>query len=731
MRSRYNLMVLVIGFACVVWAVYLFSIQVLDPFKLADYRKQRYTPHKDILIPKRGAIYDAKGELLVSSVSYYQIDVDRAAVGRWVERISQKQPMSLDKAYNMISDAISKNSQVSKEQIMTKLKRGKKLTSIQISNRIRESDLEKIIKEFETKQLPGLIHGFSSMKRIYSKEKLAGRVLGAVTERSNGFDEETASRSLYQLTGVCGIEATYNSILSGSYGWREVVLDANSERVPYPNLHEKKPMDGRNLKLTIDSNIQEIVEAALTEGVEKYSAANGGCVVMDPNTGRILAMAGISREDKESDPNIIRNKANIAASFMFEPGSTMKPLTLLPALENKVIGFNETILCGTQRMPNNRIISDAHIGGMKPLAPRDILAKSSNVGIATIATRLGPTKLYEQFISYGFGQKTGLNIFGEASGLFTKLDKWDSYTIQSISFGQGISVTAVQLAAAYCGIANGGKYMKPYIVDSVLDNDGKVLEQFEPKVMRQIGSKAMTDTIKVYLQGVVDHGTARHIKMDYIKVGGKTGTAEKNTYGTKGYVGGKYTAVFMGMFPVEDPQMVIVTFYDEPAPGYHYGSTSAAPTTKQIIENILFMPGCSILPFNERLRQSSLFMPNLIGKHMTQAEHILNAHGFLYKIEGPDSASIVVDQFPKPGVSVDKNHPITIKIGRSSSPKHEVVAPGTMPDLVGMTIRRAMQVAAKQKIALKIKGSGIVRSQSVQPGSRIMANSNCVIEASI
>ncbi|HNX38136.1 MAG TPA: penicillin-binding transpeptidase domain-containing protein [Candidatus Cloacimonadota bacterium] len=727
MRSRYFLMVGLIGFACVVWAVYLFSIQVLDPFKLDKYRTQRYTPQKDILIPKRGAIYDCKGELLVSSVSYYQIDIDREAVGRWAGRTH----VTLDKAYDMIANAISKNSSITKEQVMSRLTKGKRLTSIQISNKIRESDLDSIIKEFETKQLPGLIHNFSSMKRIYSKDKLAGRVLGAVTEKSNGYDEETSSRSLYQLAGVCGIEATYDNILAGSYGWREVVLDANSERVPYPNLHQKKPQQGNNLKLTIDSNIQEIVETALTEGVEKYSASNAGCVVMDPHTGRILAMAGISKEDKESDPNIIRNKTNIPASFMFEPGSTMKPLTLLPALENKVIGFNETIMCGTQRMPNGRIIADTHIGGLKPLAPRDILAKSSNTGIATIATRLGPTKLYEQFISYGFGQKTGLNLFGESSGLFSKLDNWDSYTIQSISFGQGISVTAIQLASAYCAIANGGKYMKPYLVDSILDDEGQVIEQFEPKVLREIGSKAITDTIKVYIKGVVDHGTARNVKMDYINIGGKTGTAEKNTIGTKGYVGGKYTAVFMGMFPIEAPQMVIVTFYDEPAPGYHYGSTSAAPTTKQIIEDILFMPGCSILPFNERLRQYSLTMPTLTGKHLFQAEQILNAHGFIYKIEGPDSASVVVDQFPKPGVSVDRSHPITVKIGKSSHQHHEVVSKGTMPDLVGMTIRRAMQVSAKQKITLKIKGSGIVRSQSVQPGSRIMTNSSCVLEASI
>ena len=727
MKKRYYGMVVLLGLVSLVWTAYLFSIQIFDPFKLADIRRVRYTPQKEILVPKRGAILDANGDLLVSSISFYQIDIDRASVKRWADG----KGLPLTQAYEQIAKVIGAASTVTKDKVMERLNKGTKLSSIQISNKIRESELDQIIKQFDAKELPGLIHSFSSMKRIYSKGKLAGRVLGAVNEKSNGYDAETLNRSLYQLAGVCGIEATYNKALSGTYGWREVVLDANSERVPYPNLHQKKPVNGYNLKLTIDSDIQEIVEAALIEGVDKYSAANAGCVVMEPRTGRILAMAGISRDDKTNDPNIIRNQTNIPASFMFEPGSTMKPLTLLPALENKTIGFNETIICGTQRMPNGRVIADTHIGALKPLAPRDILAKSSNVGIAEIATRLGPTKLYEQFINYGFGQKTGLNLFGESNGLFQKLDVWDSYTIQSISFGQGISVTAIQLAAAYCAVANGGSYMKPYLIDSIIDDTGKVLEQFEPKAVRQIGSKAITDTIKVYLQGVVDHGTARTVRMDYIKIGAKTGTAEKNTEGTKGYVGGKYTAVFMAMFPIEDPQMVIVTFYDEPAPGYHYGSTSAGPTTRQMIENILFMPECSILPFNERLRQSSLIMPNLAGKHLFEAERILNTHGFQYKVEGPDSASVVVDQFPKAGVSVDKNHPITVKLGKTKHKPSVETAVNIMPDLSGLTIRKAMQVAARHKISLNVKGTGTVRKQSIQPGSKVMANSACVIEATI
>lgn len=684
----------------------------------------RYVPGKEILVPRRGAIYDTKGNLLVSSISFYQVDIDRAAVASWAKRTNTQ----LDLAFNQLAKVFADHTALSEQDVLNRLNLGNKNTSIQISNKISEAELDKIIRDFKQKDLPGLIHSFASMKRIYSKDKLAARLMGSVREVSDGYDSATDSKSLYKLAGICGIEATYDKLLAGDYGWREVVLDANQQRVPYPNLHEKKPENGKNIWLTIDSNIQEIIENALYEGLESYSAKNGGAVVMDPNTGRILAMAGVSREDKTDDPGIVRVKSNIPISFMFEPGSTMKPLTMLPALENKLVRPNELIPAGRYQA-GRRVISDTHFYG--DLTPREIIVKSSNVGIAHIAERIGSVKLYEKFISYGFGQKSALNLFGESSGIFAKLQNWDGYTLHSVAFGQAISTTAVQLATAYSAIANGGKLMKPIIVDSYRDDQGKVIEQFEPSLLRNVSTKAATDTLKSYLQGVVDYGTARHIKMDYIRLGGKTGTAQKNVIGTKGYSSNMYNSVFVGMFPIEDPKMVIVVFYDEPAYGFHYGSTSSAPTFKKIVENILFMPDCQILPYNDRLMKTSLNMPKLTGMSLYQAENTLNRYGFLYKVEGPDSASIVIDQFPKEGVTVDRNHPITLKIGPSKNKNIPVIEANSMPNLVGLSLRYAVKEATKHGIAVKINGSGIVRKQSVLPGSRILKGGCCVLEASL
>lgn len=724
MKSRFRFLVFLFSLVSLTWVVYLFSIQILDPFNFAGARRIRYVPKKEILVPRRGAILDSNGNLLVSSVSYYQVDIDRAAVASWATRENK----TVDQAFELIADQISEHSSIMREAVLRRLNMGNKTSSIQISNKISEAELDKIIKGFKANDLPGLNHSFASMKRIYSKEKLAARLMGSVREVSDGFDSATNSRSLYKLSGICGIEATYDKLLSGDYGWREVVLDANQQRVPYPNLHEKKPENGHNVWLTIDANIQEIVENALYEGLVKYSASNAGAVVMDPNTGRILALAGVSKEDKEEEAGFVRVKSNIPASFMFEPGSTMKPLTMLPALESKLVRSNELIPAGRYQV-GRRVISDTHFYG--DLTPREIIVKSSNVGIAKIAERIGAAKLYEKFISFGFGQKSALNLFGESSGIFAKLQNWDGYTLHSVSFGQAISTTAIQLAAAYSVIANGGKLMKPIIVDSYRDDSGRIIEQFEPSVLRNVTSKAAADTVKSFLQGVVDYGTARHIKMDYIRLGGKTGTAQKNVIGTKGYSSGKYNAVFAGMFPIENPQMVIVVFYDEPAYGYHYGSTSSAPTFKKIVENILFMPDCQILPYNERLMQTSLKMPKLTGMSLFQAENTLNRYGFLYRVEGPDSASIVVDQFPKEGISVDRNHPITLKIGPSINKSIPVVEANAMPNLTGLSLRAALKEASNHGIVLRINGSGIVRKQSVLPGSRISKGGTCIVEASL
>ncbi len=724
LNPRYLSLTVVFISIALIWAAYLLSIQLLDPLNLSEITRTRYTPGKEILIPTRGAIYDIKGNTLVSSISYYQIDIDRYSIDRWAKH----RKIALNQAYREISDIIAQHSSLTPEAVMARLKINDRLNSIQISNRIKEMELVDLIRAFEEGEIPGLIYAFSSMRRIYSKKLLAARLLGSVREQCDGIDDSSKRQNLYKLGGICGIEATYDKVLSGEYGWREVVYDAFKERVPYPNLRQKPAQNGHDIWLTIDSDIQEIVENALLKGLDEYGASNASAVVMDPNTGRILAMAGISKDDATTDPSLVRTSPNLPVSFMFEPGSVMKPISILPALEKNLVNPTEKIPCGVYQIGSRRI-SDVHRADA--LNRRDIIIKSSNVGVARIADRIGKTKFFDNYISFGFGQKTGVNLHGESSGIFRKLENWDSFSIHSLSFGQEISVTTLQLAVAFSAIANGGKLMKPFVVDSFRDDKGSIIEQFEPTILRTVSNPSTIDTIKVYLQAAVDHGTGRNAKVGYISVGGKTGTAQKKAENAPGYSPDKYTAVFTGFFPVEKPELVISVVYDEPKGHYHYGSMSSAPTFKNIMENILFMPDCSILPFNQRLMQTSLTMPDLRGKPLFRAESILNQYGFLYRVVGPDSASVIVDQFPKPYVRIDRNHHITLKIGKSVDQTLPQINQGLMPDLRGLTLRKAMQVATTHQITLNISGTGKVRNQSILPGSRILPGAKCQVEASL
>lgn len=724
MRARFRILLVLFALVILVWSVYLFSLQIFDPLNLEHYRQIRYNPKKELLIPTRGCILDSNGNLFVSSIAYYQADIDRKQVSLW----AAEQKLTLDAAYKKIAAAFAKTTGLSAADAYSRLTINKNLTSIQISNKIKESELEKLNNQFEKEDLPGLICSFSSMKRIYSRGLTAARLLGSVKESTADFDPNDPVNSLYKLKGINGIEATFNQELSGEYGWREMMLDSHNRRVIYPGLREKKPVNGLNVWLTIDSSIQDVVEEALAEGLQLYDAKNAAAVVMDANTGRIYAMAGVSAEDYSEDPGFVRVKSNIPVSFLFEPGSTMKPFTALTALEHGLIRRGEHFPSGERRI-GRRIIRDTHNYGS--ISARDVIAKSSNVGISIIGDRVGSKRLYDKIILLGFGQKSGLNLFGESSGIFHKLENWDGYSLHSITFGYAISVSAVQLAAAYAVAANGGNYVKPYIVESLRDETGQIVQKFEPKIMRRVVSQAAADTLKSYLHSVVETGTAKHIKLSYVSMAGKTGTAQKKIEGQAGYAPGRYTGNFVGFFPVEKPEMVIAVVYDEPAMGVRYGGLCAAPTFQKIVEKTLFLPSCNILPKNMRSKQSSILTPHLIGMNVHAAENLLRQNGLSCRIEKHDSSSVVVEQYPKPNVSLDKTYPILLITGRKISVSHCSAEAGIMPDLTGMTVRKALQVLAQSKIKLKVQGAGVIKKQSVIAGSKIIPGTTCSVVATL
>jgi len=708
-----------------IWIGYLFSIQILDAHRLKSTVQIRQNPSKEILIPNRGNIYDREGGLLVSSIKYYQLDVDRRAI---IDNCKRGSELPSKEVFKKIAKIISENSAAKKNFLLKRLNKKPQYSSIFLTTDISENQLHIIKQEFAKEKIKGLVATFSNIKRSYPHDKLGANFLGIIDDckRSN------SGNSIYTTIGKNGIEATYNEQLCGEIGWRETIYDANNRIVPLLFLKEKAAKPGKSVYLTIDMEIQEILEEKLIIGLKEYQAKNAIGIVMEPNTGEILAMAGLAHDHKKRSAKELRSVTNIAASFMFEPGSTLKPITALLALEENIYKPSDIIDCTDYHLEyeqEERVIKDDH--KYRTLSFKDIIAYSSNVGISRIVEEIGSKVLYERMIAMGFGHKTGSNISGEASGIFRKLKDWQGFSLHSISFGQEISVSALQLANAYCSLANGGKVMQPHLIKEIRNEDNKIISSFKPKVLRKISDKRSLDTLKVFLKGVVDYGTATGTKLDHITIAGKTGTSEKAISGKIGYEEEKYTSVFAGFFPVNKPQYVMVIVYDEADyKSYsYYASLSAVPTFRDVVEKIVNLQDTDVIANVKEDNKKFVFAPDVTGLHLEKAIKILQKEGINFIVTGKNKDEKIIDQYPKPNTSFDKNEKIILNLDNKQDTKQMNVDAYAMPDLIGLSLRKAIALSNRSSVKLLIRGNGIIAAQSIKPGSNIKFGEVCTVTA--
>ena len=723
MKFRFAIFIILNIIFIFIWISYLFAIQILDPHNFKKTIELRRNPSKQIIVSERGSIFDRNHELLVGSTRLYQIDLDRNAIIKYCKRNENKQTSDV---YRKISKIISEHTTLSQNSILQKLNKNSTSSSIFISDDISETKLTKIKSDLKEEKIPGLVANFCEIRRTYPKNQLAARLLGMIQKK----EEKDNRNSIFDLEGVCGLEATFDDELSGKFGWQEIINDANNKRIPLLYLKKREVENGNSLILTLDSNFQEILEENLKTGLEKYKAKNAIGIIMVPKTGEIIAMTGISENDSDKDDSHLRALANFPVSFMFEPGSTLKPITALLAIENNIYNSDDEIDCREYHIEGeDRIIKDSH--EHESLSFKDIIAYSSNVGISKIVEQIGSEALYDRMIELGFGRKTGSNLAGESSGIFRKLKDWQGYSLHSISFGQEISVTALQLANAYCAFANDGKIMQPYIIKEIRDENNKIVKTFRPKLLRTVSNKKSLDTLKIFLKSVVDYGSATATKLDYLTIAGKTGTGEKILYGEKSYSEEKYTSVFAGFFPVENPKYVIVVIFDEPEyENYsYYASVSAVPTFKNIVQNIINLPQCDLIIELKEKDKEFVQMPNLIGLTKEKAVEILRKKNLLYNLIENDKNGFVKNQYPKPKVSFDKTEVVIVILDKEKQENQNNKLDFKMPNLIGLTLREALAEANRKKIKLVINGKGIISSQSISEGSKIRFGEKCIITA--
>ncbi|MEA1972317.1 MAG: penicillin-binding protein 2, partial [Candidatus Cloacimonadota bacterium] len=530
----------------VFWIAHLVAIQLIDIYRFDKQSvvKQRYKNRKRILQSIRGDIYDARNNLLVSTNKYYRLEINRTAINDNLPEGKTKKSF-----YNEIAEFFDKNTHISKESILTKFSYSKnKVDYIYISKKMTIDELLKIQKFFKEKDISCLTYNFSHMNRIYTQNNIANRLLGSTYSQ---FDpHKNMFNQIYKLKGLTGIEKSYDEYLLGKYGWLEGRLDGSGDFIQMPDSREKEAVNGNSIQLTIDKNIQEIVERHLAAGLTKFEAQNGVAVVIEPSTGKILALSSINKDDAGKQEREIRLSSNLGVSFLFEPGSTFKSLPILLALEDNLYDWTTKIDCSTLVTEYDRKISDHK--RFDEFNLKNLLTYSSNPGISRVVEKVGKYRYWSFLKDVGFGRGSGLDLKGENSGKLRHHTRWSAYSLHSLAFGQEISVNIVQLAKVYAAIANGGKMMRPYLLEKVISPKGEIVEHFKPKFEKTIGSKASIDTLKSYLKNVVDNGTATIAQFNGISCAGKTGTAEKTI--SKNDDETTYYTSFAGFLPVENPK---------------------------------------------------------------------------------------------------------------------------------------------------------------------------------
>jgi cell division protein FtsI (penicillin-binding protein 3) len=519
-------------------------------------------------------------------------------------------------------------------------------------------DLAKQIKELE---LDGI--GFiKETKRFYPNAEIAGHVIGFT-----GVDPE----------GLEGVERRYDTVLLGNNGYLITERDALGRDIALRGTVVKSASKGYNLSLTLDKNIQYLAEKELVKAVETSRAKGGIAIVMEPQTGKILAMANAPSFNPNAygryPAQVLRNRA-VADSF--EPGSTMKVFLIASALEEKVISPGDGFNCeGGNYAIGGRTIHDTHKYGRLSVA--DILKYSSNIGAAKIGARMGSERLYRYLRGFGFGERSAIDLPAEASGYLRNSSSWYGIDLATISFGQGVSVTAVQLAAAFSAVANGGTLMKPYLVEKVLDDNGDVVKEYAPEPRQRVISEQTAKTVARMMEGVAaEGGTGTSAAVEGFRVAGKTGTAQKVDPVTRGYSIDKRTASFIGFVPADRPRLTIVVIVDEPKTS-PYGGVVAAPAFGAIAQQAL----CYLRVQPDRTERK-------------QPQRI--------EVKQQQPAQTVADAAE--GSITDASEG------------------GVMVNFRGMSMRQVLQVMEKKGLNVKVLGSGRVVEQNPAAGQKIGPN---------
>jgi cell division protein FtsI (penicillin-binding protein 3) len=634
---------------------------------------ERQREHRLHVTPKRGTLYDRNGSALGVSVDVPSVSLDALELLRGVnpeEQLAVARAAAAQLAQALSLDAAKVERRILRKRRFSWLKRHISTDEAEAIRRLTTGDtrLRGIMVEGE-----GL--------RYYPRRELAGPLLGFVAPDGEGKD---------------GLEYSLNDELKGQVEQLRGYRDRNGKLLFSEGSEDERAFAGHDVYLTLDQGIQFAAERELALAARTYEAAGGSVVVIEPHSGEILAMAswpGYNPNDyRDSDPMERRNRA---VSDRFEPGSTMKIFTVAAALANRTITPVERMYCENGRMPvDNVVIRDTH--PEEWLTVPQILALSSNICAAKIGLALGGQELYESFLRFGFGQESGLHVPGETSGVLRPRDRpWVQVETASAAFGQGISVSTLQLAMASAAIANGGELMQPILIKRVTSSSGQILREATREVRRRAVPTNIARVVADMMVAVTEgEGTGTSAALAGFQVAGKTATAQKADPVTGEYSIDKYVASFVGFVPARDPVVAIAVTVDEPMIA-HAGGEVAAPIFRKVAEAAIKSRGLT---------------PG--GTKRVDVKQLANA-------ADPANATYAL-------MRQAEGRAPSVQEVRSGTP----LAAGQIrvPDMTGWPVRQAVKKSNELGISARIVGSGLVARQSPAPGEPLGKGATLTLE---
>lgn len=675
-------------------------------FRSKDYKamaEEQWTNEIQI-DARRGRILDRNNRELAVTANVFRVDLDLITLRKYIDK---KDTDNIEIA-KLLAEALEMDEEKVLSRIELTYPSGNPANSATLIRRIEKEKADKV-KELD---INGVIVS-EDTKRYYPNGDFLSHTLG--TTNADG-------------EGLSGLELYYNEELMGIPGVRVSEVAGNSTSNPYSETSFTPPVDGKDMTLTIDENIQYFVEKVAEDALNKHNADSVSIAVMNPNNGEILGMVnkpGFNPNNPYEGSEAFKGKdesaklqnmwRNTIVSDAFEPGSIFKIITSIAAIEENIAGKDEVYYCDGSLNVAGKNIKCWKPGGHGVQNFNQTLENSCNVAFMEMGAKLGAEKLNEYIKLFGFGTQSGIDLPGEATGIVKNVEDISAVDLATISFGQTNTMNGIQFMTALNAVANGGDLIQPHIMKELShkdDNGTKIIDEvFVPKIQENIVDEKSTMRVKEALESTVSNGSSKDAGIEGIKVAGKTGTAEKVDPETGTY-GAGYIASFAGFAPYDNPQVSLIVIIDNPKNGEHFGGIVAAPFAGELFNNIF-----NYISLNEGqldAKDESIIIPDLRGDKVTSAEKTLNELGINCVIEG--DGTFVTSVTPIPGYKVKKGDSITLYAGsRFDRNEKEIV----VPDFRKLNKEEAEEILKSLGLKGEFEGEGEIKEQSISAGEII------------